>query len=189
VTPSPVTTARLLELHDQGLTQAQIAQITGLSRKQVSKRLVAAGISSSRSKLPSAALLAEMLLYESATTIARRYGASRDSVYSRIHHARARGELAPTPSKSIRTVDLDPPAVDVADLVTPCKMRDPEEYFPTGPQELRMASAIAEMTCDHCHLRDACYAGAVKRKEPWGVWGGRLFRDGKPVAAMRRGAA
>ncbi|WP_418607005.1 hypothetical protein [Georgenia sp. SUBG003] len=31
----------------------------------------------------------------------------------------------------------------------------------------------------------ACLAGALERKEPWGVWGGEVFVDGVVVARKR----
>ena len=34
--------------------------------------------------------------------------------------------------------------------------------------------------------REACLAAAVARREPWGVWGGELFVNGKVIANKRR---
>jgi WhiB family redox-sensing transcriptional regulator len=31
-----------------------------------------------------------------------------------------------------------------------------------------------------------CLAGALARREPWGVWGGQLFRNGRILATKRR---
>ena len=35
-------------------------------------------------------------------------------------------------------------------------------------------------------MKDPCLAGALERREPWGVWGGELFVNGKVVAQKRK---
>jgi WhiB family redox-sensing transcriptional regulator len=35
-------------------------------------------------------------------------------------------------------------------------------------------------------VREECLAGALARREPWGVWGGELFANGKVLAQKRR---
>ena len=35
-------------------------------------------------------------------------------------------------------------------------------------------------------MREQCLAGALERREPWGVWGGELFANGKVLAQKRR---
>jgi WhiB family redox-sensing transcriptional regulator len=35
-------------------------------------------------------------------------------------------------------------------------------------------------------VREDCLAGALARREPWGVWGGELFANGHMVAQKRR---
>lgn len=35
--------------------------------------------------------------------------------------------------------------------------------------------------CLGCPLRAPCLQGAIERREPWGVWGGQVFRRGEPV--------
>jgi hypothetical protein len=37
-----------------------------------------------------------------------------------------------------------------------------------------------------CPLQQECLAGAVARREPWGVWGGEVFEQGEIVARKRR---
>lgn len=44
----------------------------------------------------------------------------------------------------------------------------------------------ARRICASCALAEPCLAGAVERREPWGVWGGQLFADGKIVTQKRR---
>lgn len=43
----------------------------------------------------------------------------------------------------------------------------------------------AKQICRFCEAREACLAGAVARGEPWGVWGGELFMNGKIIPKKR----
>jgi WhiB family transcriptional regulator, redox-sensing transcriptional regulator len=44
----------------------------------------------------------------------------------------------------------------------------------------------AKRLCLRCPALVPCLEGALERREPWGVWGGQLFLDGKIVAIKRR---
>ena len=46
--------------------------------------------------------------------------------------------------------------------------------------------ASAKAFCHACPVREACLAGALLRREPWGVWGGELFANGKVLAHKRK---
>jgi WhiB family redox-sensing transcriptional regulator len=46
--------------------------------------------------------------------------------------------------------------------------------------------ARAKHLCTTCPVREACLAGAIKRREPGGVWGGELFLNGRVLAHKRR---
>jgi WhiB family transcriptional regulator, redox-sensing transcriptional regulator len=46
--------------------------------------------------------------------------------------------------------------------------------------------ARAKRLCLSCSALVPCLEGALQRREPWGVWGGQLFLDGKIVAIKRR---
>ncbi|MGH9070565.1 MAG: WhiB family transcriptional regulator [Acidimicrobiales bacterium] len=46
--------------------------------------------------------------------------------------------------------------------------------------------ATAKGICAACPLATPCLQGALERGEPWGVWGGQLFADGKILAFKRR---
>ena len=46
--------------------------------------------------------------------------------------------------------------------------------------------AAAKAFCGGCPVRDECLDGARERREPWGVWGGELFVNGKVVAQKRK---
>ena len=43
----------------------------------------------------------------------------------------------------------------------------------------------AKMLCASCAGRRACLAGALERREPWGVWGGELLQAGAIVRYKR----
>jgi len=65
-------------------------------------------------------------------------------------------------------------------LNLPCT-EDPELFFAESPQDVEQAKAM----CRGCRARVACLAGALERREPWGVWGGELLMDGAIVARKR----
>jgi WhiB family redox-sensing transcriptional regulator len=35
-------------------------------------------------------------------------------------------------------------------------------------------------------MQEPCLRGAIARREPWGVWGGHLFLNGKILAQKRK---
>lgn len=63
----------------------------------------------------------------------------------------------------------------------PCRSEDPELFFAERPEKTSFAKAL----CAMCPLQAECLAGAMERREPWGVWGGELFVDGVVVAYKR----
>jgi WhiB family redox-sensing transcriptional regulator len=62
----------------------------------------------------------------------------------------------------------------------PC-MDDPDLFFAESPQDVECAKDL----CRSCPARMACLAGALERREPWGVWGGELFLRGEIVPRKR----
>ncbi len=46
--------------------------------------------------------------------------------------------------------------------------------------------ATAKRLCAECPVMDTCLEGALRRREPCGVWGGQLFLNGKMLAQKRR---
>ncbi len=44
----------------------------------------------------------------------------------------------------------------------------------------------AKRICAGCPVADACLEGALERREPWGVWGGELFLNGRVLAQKRK---
>ncbi len=46
--------------------------------------------------------------------------------------------------------------------------------------------AAAKRICAGCPVLADCLEGAIERREPWGVWGGQLFLNGRILASKRR---
>jgi WhiB family redox-sensing transcriptional regulator len=44
----------------------------------------------------------------------------------------------------------------------------------------------AKTLCQECPIMQPCLAGAIDRSEPWGVWGGELFWNGKILPYKRK---
>jgi WhiB family transcriptional regulator, redox-sensing transcriptional regulator len=63
----------------------------------------------------------------------------------------------------------------------PCRVQDPDLWFGETPAQLEQAKAY----CADCPVREACLAGAMRRGEPWGVWGGEIFERGEVIARKR----
>ena len=80
---------------------------------------------------------------------------------------------------------LDTVADEVADETRatdlPCRVHDAELWFAESPADVEAAKAL----CQDCPVRSACLAGALERREPWGVWGGELFIAGVVVPRKR----
>ncbi len=63
----------------------------------------------------------------------------------------------------------------------PCRNADPELYFAESPSDVEIAKAM----CLGCPVRAECLAGALERREPWGVWGGELLLSGVVLPRKR----
>lgn len=63
----------------------------------------------------------------------------------------------------------------------PCQQEDPELWFAEAPDDVEFAKAL----CGTCPVQQECLAGALERREPWGVWGGELLFAGAVVARKR----
>lgn len=63
----------------------------------------------------------------------------------------------------------------------PCRAGNPDLFFAESPVDVEAAKAL----CRDCPIQELCLAGAVSRREPWGVWGGELFVGGVVVARKR----
>jgi WhiB family redox-sensing transcriptional regulator len=67
------------------------------------------------------------------------------------------------------------------EFALPCRSGDADLWFAEAPSELERAKNF----CGSCPVREACLAGALARREPWGVWGGEIFERGAVVARKR----
>lgn len=55
-------------------------------------------------------------------------------------------------------------------------------FFSEELQDIAHAKSI----CSECPVIAECLQGALERREPWGVWGGQLFLNGRILATKRR---
>jgi len=62
----------------------------------------------------------------------------------------------------------------------PCTS-EPDLFFAESPVDVELAKSL----CGGCPARATCLAGAIERREPWGVWGGELFIRGQIVPRKR----
>ncbi len=85
------------------------------------------------------------------------------------------------PAAESLTTAVDPAPADPTAAELPCWRCDPELFFAESPADVELAKSL----CLGCPLRSACLAGAVQRREPWGVWGGELFVQGVVVPRKR----
>ena len=72
-------------------------------------------------------------------------------------------------------------AEKVDDQRLPCRVNDPELWFAESPSDVEFAKAL----CTDCPVQALCLAGALERREPWGVWGGELFLQGVVIPRKR----
>lgn len=90
-------------------------------------------------------------------------------------------QLGGEPAPDLGTL-LD--AAPRAGLVLPCRSGGPEQadlWFAEDPTDLERAKAL----CGSCPIRLECLSGALRREEPWGVWGGEIFDRGAVIHRKR----
>src|SRR4051794_9871083 len=87
-------------------------------------------------------------------------------------------EVTPLQLTALLEPTLDQPADEAT---TPCRANDAELWFAESPADVEQAKSL----CGDCPVRTACLAGALERREPWGVWGGQLLVQGAIVARKR----
>ncbi|MDP9395313.1 MAG: WhiB family transcriptional regulator [Actinomycetota bacterium] len=76
---------------------------------------------------------------------------------------------------------IDPIERLLEDSELPCRSFDPELFFAESPDDVEYAKSL----CQTCPVRSECLAGALERREPWGVWGGELFCQGAVIPRKR----
>jgi WhiB family redox-sensing transcriptional regulator len=94
----------------------------------------------------------------------------RQVIESAVTKVSVASQFAVTGSAAALPVGLD----------LPCT-QDPELFFAESPQDVEQAKAM----CRGCRARLVCLAGALERREPWGVWGGELLIRGTIVPRKR----
>jgi WhiB family redox-sensing transcriptional regulator len=57
-----------------------------------------------------------------------------------------------------------------------------ELFFSEQIDDINSAKAF----CLECPVMEPCFEGALARREPWGVWGGQLFLNGKVLPQKRK---
>ena len=77
-------------------------------------------------------------------------------------------------------IDLRADAQASGDAI-PCREYDAELWFAESPADVEFAKSL----CGTCPALQECLAGALERREPWGVWGGQLFVQGVVVPRKR----
>ncbi|GAA4678908.1 hypothetical protein GCM10023215_09860 [Pseudonocardia yuanmonensis] len=68
-----------------------------------------------------------------------------------------------------------------AGLALPCQRANPDLWFAVSPVDLERAKVL----CRPCPVRTECLAAALRRAEPWGVWGGEIIDRGTVIARKR----
>jgi WhiB family transcriptional regulator, redox-sensing transcriptional regulator len=97
-----------------------------------------------------------------------------------VPEPRRAAETAAVPRESVPAAGLVAPPIASLGPDLPCT-EEPELFFAESPDDVEMAKAL----CRECPARAACLAGALRRREPWGVWGGELFLQGAIVPRKR----
>jgi WhiB family transcriptional regulator, redox-sensing transcriptional regulator len=63
----------------------------------------------------------------------------------------------------------------------PCARKGPDLWFAERLRDVELAKRL----CRSCPKRQDCLAAALRRAEPWGVWGGEIIIRGSIVATKR----
>jgi len=86
------------------------------------------------------------------------------------HH----GHAAPVPARVL-------PAESGGAPLLPCERFGPALWFAERPRDVE----LAKRHCQDCPVRQRCLAAALRRAEPWGVWGGEILVKGSVVPTKR----
>ncbi|SHG37490.1 WhiB family transcriptional regulator [Streptoalloteichus hindustanus] len=89
--------------------------------------------------------------------------------------------VAPTVGGSTVGVAELATALPEDELALPCRVNNADLWFAEAPAELERAKRL----CADCPVKAQCLAGALARREPWGVWGGEIFERGAVIARKR----
>ena len=100
--------------------------------------------------------------------------------YIRRNGQLAAGVRRTNRARSLAEVSADPIGRR-APLGLPCQVHDPNMWFAEAPAVVELAKAL----CAGCPAQQMCLAGALDRREPFGVWGGQIFQRGRIVSRKR----
>ncbi len=95
-------------------------------------------------------------------------------------HTRRAHQGGEAPMQLTELLDLHEASATTGEGI-PCRENDAEMWFADTPEGVEFAKSL----CGTCPARTACLAGALHRREPWGVWGGELFVQGVVVPRKR----
>ena len=105
--------------------------------------------------------------------MAYREAESEKSKALRADHEEREREEVRTQLREILRIREDP-----ANLQAACRVPGLlDVFFSEAPGKIAQAKSI----CAECPIRESCLEGALKRREPCGVWGGELVRNGHVV--------
>jgi WhiB family redox-sensing transcriptional regulator len=102
-------------------------------------------------------------------------------------HLSAASALDAAPPSNADVVDMTALLPVRRDWWDRASCRDPEGsvgglFFSDELHDIARAKRI----CADCPVLAPCLEGALERREPWGVWGGQLFLNGRILASKRR---
>jgi WhiB family redox-sensing transcriptional regulator len=63
----------------------------------------------------------------------------------------------------------------------PCRGPHADLFFADEPPRVDAAKRL----CTGCPVQAPCLDGALRRREPWGVWGGQQLKAGEVVTVRR----
>lgn len=95
--------------------------------------------------------------------------------------------IAPLSIQRVESEESEPIPVGGADWWAQARCNDGAAtlaglFFSEELQDIARAKQI----CAKCPVLVPCLEGALERREPWGVWGGQLFLNGRILATKRR---
>src|SRR6476659_417483 len=79
------------------------------------------------------------------------------------------------------TIDMTASSLRSEAETLPCRREEAERFCAESPADLELAKTL----CHTCPVRAECLAGALERREPWGVWGGEIFLQGVVIPRKR----
>lgn len=98
-----------------------------------------------------------------------------------VSHPHRNKESLTVSALATEQISIGQHATRLTAAALPCRSNPADLWFAESPADVEDAKRL----CASCPLVQACLAGALERREPWGVWGGELFVQGQIVARKR----